>query len=47
MNSKISKINKLKKDFNHVIKIEKNKKFLENNKNNEISKENNNYTISQ
>ena len=47
MNSKISKINKLKKGFNHVIKIEKNKKFLENNKNNEISKENNNYTISQ
>ena len=47
MNSKITRINKIKKGFNHVIKIEKNKKFLENNKNNEISKENNNYTNSQ
>ena len=47
MNSKITKINKLKKGFNHVIKIEKNKKLLENDKNNEISKENNNYINSQ
>ena len=47
MNSKITKINKLKKGFNHVIKIEKNKKIIENNKNNEVSKENNNYINSQ
>ena len=42
-----SKTNKNKKSFKNIIKIEKlNKKLIENHKNNEASKENNNYTNS-
>ena len=47
LNSNNSKTNKYKKNFKNVIKIQKlNKNLLENYKNNEASKENNNFTNS-